>query len=556
MKSKTKLILIIILLMMFFTLWNNHYCVSNVQNTCVTTNILNKKSLQSINSCRYKECKYTKSNNIGNIKKNQENKVIFRNNLVSGSINLIGARIDNLLLLKYKESIKDSNKNIKLLSSTNSKNSYYAEFGWISNCKNINLPNNLSIWIANKKILNPNQQVTLLWKNNNNVKFFVKISLDKNYMFIVKQKIIGFNKDNIRPYAAISRGINDINKNQMLFHEGGIGILNNKLEEIKFDDLNNKRLDFNNLSNSWFGFSDKYWLTAIIPKKNIISTKFIGYRTNLENRYQADVIINEKKFSQIYFFAGAKKLKLLDYYERKYDIKFFDRAIDFGKLYFITKPIFISLNFFYSLSGNFGLAIIILTISIKVLLFPLAYNSFKGFNKIKKLQPKILMIRKSCGDNNVKFQKSIIELYKDGAINPMSGCLSILLQMPIFYALYKVLYIVLEMRHAKFCCWIFDLSQSDPTNIFTLFGLIPWNHANFLHVGVLPIIMALTLYFQQMLNSKPTDLMQTKMTKFLPLLFLFIFASFPAGLVLYWSCSNFFSIIQQLIINKILYKCS
>ena len=479
----------------------------------------------------------------------------FKNNMISGSINLVGAKIDNLILLDYKQTVQKNSKDVILLSPTGTKNVYYAEFGWISNNKYIELPTNKSIWTSNKEHLNPNEKITLSWKNSEGVEFLIIILLDENYMFTIEQKILGLDNIKIKPYAAISRTINPDNQSQMLIHEGAIGVFDNKLEEIKFEDLDDKKLKFSDSDNGWFGFSDKYWLTAIIPEDSTtISTKFLGYKINEEQRYQTDALINndsDDNYSKIHFFAGAKKLKLLDYYQKKYNIKLFDRAVDFGVLYFITKPIFIALNYLHSLVENFGVAIILLTIFIKILLFPLAYKGFKGMNKLKDLQPEMTRLKKSCGDDSAKFQKSIVELYKKEKVNPLSGCLPILLQMPIFFALYKVLYVTLEMRHAKFYLWIKDLSAADPTNIFTFFGLISWNPSSFFHIGVLPIIMALTLYFQQMLNPQPADPTQAKVMKFLPVIFLFMFASFPSGLVLYWSCSNILSIAQQVLIKRI-----
>ncbi len=494
-------------------------------------------------------------NKISISNKSKAGKIKFKNDMISGSINLVGAKIDNLILLDYKQTVQKNSKDVVLLSPTGTKNVYYAEFGWISNNKDIELPTNKSIWTSNKKHLNPNERITLSWKNNQGAEFLITILLDENYMFTIEQKILGLDNIKIKPYAAISRTINPDNQSQMLIHEGAIGVFDNKLEEIKFEDLDDKKLKFSDSDNGWFGFSDKYWLTAIIPEDSTtISTKFLGYRINEEQRYQTDAIINndsDDNYNKIHFFAGAKKLKLLDYYQKKYNIKLFDRAVDFGVLYFITKPIFIALNYLHSLVENFGVAIILLTIFIKILLFPLAYKGFKGMNKLKDIQPEMTRLKKSCGDDSAKFQKSIVELYKKEKVNPLSGCLPILLQMPIFFALYKVLYVTLEMRHAKFYLWIKDLSAADPTNIFTFFGLMPWNTPSFFHIGVLPIIMALTLYFQQMLNPQPADPTQAKVMKFLPVIFLFMFASFPSGLVLYWSCSNILSIAQQVLIKRI-----
>ncbi len=555
MSNNLRTILAAVLSMIILILWQNYFSKPESPSNYKENSAINKE--RAID-----EFKFDDIENLGNeildapiTDKPKGGKVKFNNNMISGSINLLGARIDDLILLEYKQTVKKNSKDVVLLSPAGTKEVYYTEFGWLSNDRNIELPNNKSIWHADKKTLNPHDKVTLSWKNKAGAQFFIIIHLDENYMFTVEQKVIGVQNSIIKPYAAISRGIYGNGKSEMLIHEGGIGVFDNKLKEVTFEDLNEKKLNFSDSDNGWFGFSDKYWLTAIIPENSSIATKFLGYNTNEGSRYQADAIINSNDsnnhYSKLHFFAGAKKLKLLDYYEKKYNIKLFDRAVDFGVLYFITKPIFIALNFFHSLVGNFGIAIILLTIFIKILLFPLAYKGFKGMNKLKELQPEMTRLKKLCDGDSAKFQKAIMELYKKEKVNPMSGCLPILLQMPIFFALYKVLYVTLEMRHAKFYLWIKDLSATDPTNFFTLFSLIPWDPPSFLHVGVLPIIMALTLYFQQMLNPQPTDPTQAKVMKFLPLIFLFMFASFPSGLVLYWSCSNILSITQQVLIKRI-----
>ena len=550
MNNNTRTIIAAVLSIVILILWQSFFQKSekiDTHNKNIEVNSDLKDIKLTNNEFTHHKTSISNQPKAGNVK--------FKNNLISGSINLVGAKIDNLILLDYKQTVKKNSKDVTLLSPTGTKNVYYAEFGWISNNKDIELPTNKSIWSSNKTHLNPNESITLSWKNPQGAEFLITVLLDENYMFTIEQKILGLDNIKIKPYAAISRAINPENQSQMLIHEGAIGVFDNKLEEIKFEDLDDKKLKFSDSDNGWFGFSDKYWLTAIIPEDSTTtSTKFLGYTINEEQRYQTDAIINndsDDNYNKIHFFAGAKKLKLLDYYQKKYNIKLFDRAVDFGVLYFITKPIFIALNYLHSLVENFGIAIILLTIFIKILLFPLAYKGFKGMNKLKELQPEMTRLKSACGDDSAKFQKSIVELYKKEKVNPLSGCLPILLQMPIFFALYKVLYVTLEMRHAKFYLWIKDLSAADPTNIFTLFGLISWNTPSFLHIGVLPIIMALTLYFQQMLNPQPADPTQAKVMKFLPLIFLFMFASFPSGLVLYWSCSNTLSIAQQVLIKRI-----
>jgi YidC/Oxa1 family membrane protein insertase len=484
-------------------------------------------------------------------------RIAFRNNMISGSINLVGAKIDDLTLLQYKKTVEQDSKDVVLLSPINTKEVYYAEFGWLANTKSVKLPNNKTTWVADKSELTPSNQVNLMWKNDDGLKFTITIALDENYMFTVEQAVSGEGSADLKPYAAISRSNYGNGESQMLIHEGGIGVFENKLQELTFEDLDDKKLyKFSDTNNGWFGFSDKYWLTAIIPENSELSARFTESKVGKIKRYQADGILenlvtnDRENYSKLRFFAGAKELKLLDEYEQKYNIKLFDRAVDFGVLYFITKPIFLALNFFHSLVGNFGVAIILLTVFIKLLLFPLAYKGFKGMNRLKDLQPEMARLKKVCGDDNVKLQKAMLELYKKEKVNPISGCLPLLLQMPVFFALYKVLYVTLEMRHAEFYGWIHDLSALDPTNIFTLFGLIQWTTPSFLHIGVLPIIMALTLFLQQGLNPQPTDPTQAKVMKILPLIFLFMFASFPSGLVLYWSWSNILSITQQILIKR------
>ncbi|WPX97048.1 membrane protein insertase YidC [Candidatus Bandiella euplotis] len=485
-------------------------------------------------------------------------RVIFQNGAITGSINLVGAKIDDLTLLRYQKTVQEDSEDVVLLSPVHTKEVYYAEFGWLSGDRNVKLPDNKTVWSADKHELKPNDKVKLTWKNVDGLRFVITITMDENYMFTIEQSVSGKQGFDLKPYAALSRGKHGNGESQMLIHEGGVGVFENKLQEVTFDDLNDKKLyKFSDANNGWFGFSDKYWLTAIIPEKSGLSARFIEYTSGQEQRYQADGVMDGQSLDgeangvRFRFFAGAKELKLLDEYEQKYNIKLFDRAVDFGVLYFITKPIFLALNFFHSLVGNFGVAIILLTVFIKLLLFPLAYKGFKGMNRLKDLQPEMARLKKVCGDDNVKLQKAMVELYKKEKVNPVSGCLPLLLQMPVFFALYKVLYVTLEMRHAEFYGWINDLSALDPTNIFTLFGLIPWSPPSFLHIGVLPIVMSLTLFLQQGLNPQPTDPTQAKVMKLLPLIFLFMFASFPSGLVLYWSWSNILSIIQQILIKRI-----
>ena len=556
MSNNLRTILAAVLSMLILIIWQNYFIEREISPSVSEVNNLQStiKEKESYNVHLDNEQQHNKEDQV---KIEEGQRVAFKNNIISGSINLIGAKIDDLTLLQYKGTVEKNSGDVVLLSPVNTKEVYYAEFGWLTNNKELELPNNKTIWSADNKMLTPDNKINLTWSNTSGVKFVITITLDNDYMFTIEQKVLGIEDANLKPYAALSRGDYGNGKSQMIIHEGGIGVFENKLQEITFENLDDKKLyKFSDANNGWFGFSDKYWLTAIIPEKSELSNRFVSYNSKHGKRYQADGVMNnitvdgKTYYNKLHFFAGAKKLSLLDKYETKYNIKLFDRAVDFGVLYFITKPIFIALNFFYSLVGNFGIAIILLTVFIKLLLFPLAYKGFKGMNRLKDLQPEITRLKEIYGDDNARLQKAMLEIYKKEKVNPMSGCFPILLQMPVFFALYKVLYVTIEMRHAPFYGWIKDLSAPDPTNIFTLFGVIPWDPPTFLYIGIWPIIMALTLYLQQKLNPQPTDPVQAKVMKLFPLIFLFMFASFPSGLVLYWSWSNILSITQQMLIKK------
>ena len=355
----------------------------------------------------------------------------------------------------------------------------------------------------------------------------------------------------------LSRSRGEAAASNAILHEGAISVVNGKLEEVTFDDIiSDKKVVYENNS-SWIGFSDKYWLTALIPSFQN-KARFSEFDSVSGNRFQVDqmsapINIKKSEFAEAttLFFAGAKELEVLDNYQDDFGIALFDRSVDFGILYFVTKPIFILLNYFHKFSGNFGIAILLLTVVIKIGLFPLAYKGFKGMNKLKDLQPMMAELKEKYSGDAIAFQQATLALYKREKVNPMAGCLPIILQMPIFFALYKVLYVTIEMRHAPFLGWIKDLSVPDPTSIFNLFGLLPWSVPSFLMIGVLPILMALTMFVQQRLNPEPTDPMQAKIMKMLPLIFLFMFSSFPSGLILYWAWSNTLSILQQLFIKQI-----
>lgn len=502
------------------------------------------------------------------------NRVAFQNTYLSGSINLVGPSIDDMKLLKYKETNDSDSPDVRLLSPKDSSDPYFISFGWIATNKsdnatndNIILPTQNTKWTSSHNKIGHDEELKLTWKNPQGIEFIIKIKSDPYYIFDITQSVANNSQHDIEiaGYTTINRMLNPNQlENNFVVNEGISGVVDTKLREISLDDLKDEKVMTFQNNIGWFGFSDKYWLVADIPYNSTnndtvrsASYKF-GAANSKRDRYQIDI-----KYSDIIFqkgetlstshriFIGAKELDLLEKYSAEYGIPLFDRAVDFGMLYFITKPIFILLTYFYHLIGNFGLAIILLTIVIKIILFPLAYKGFKSMNRLKDLQPRILKIRELYKDDSRMMQKAMMDLYKKENVNPMAGCLPILLQMPVFFALYKVLSVTIAMRHAPFFGWLVDLSAPDPTTIFNLFGLIDWVPPSFLMIGILPILMSGTMYIQQMLNPQPTDPVQAKVMHLLPLILMFMFKSFPSGLVLYWVCSNIFSILQQIVIKRL-----
>ncbi len=495
-------------------------------------------------------------------------RIKIENSDILGSINLVGAKIDDLTLKHYKENLDPGSADVRLLSPLGGKEMYEVSLGFLNDL-NQDMPNQSSIWKADKKILNANDSVTLEWKNKAGVKFITVISLDDRYMVTVKQEVVNNSgtTSNAAPYVSVNRTRGAGSAKNMILHEGVISVVGDKLDEISFEDLQKKRdVNYGN-DVKWLGFADKYWLSAVIPTfshaKNNSYVSSYQTKSN-QQHYQVDFVaegsgVDSGKHEVLLeskIFLGPKVFKLLDDYSKKYNIYLFDRTVDFGVLYVITKPLFLILEYFYQLIGNFGLAIMLLTIVVKMALFPLAYKSFTSMNKLKQLMPEITRLKKVYGDNAQLLQKYTMELYKKEKVNPMGGCLPIIVQMPVFFALYKVLYVTIEMRHAPFFGWIHDLSAPDSTTIFNLFGLISWTPPEFLMIGVLPILMALSMFIQQRLNPQPSDEIQATAMKFMPLIFLFMFASFPSGLLLYWTWSNLISIIQQTSIKRLASKGS
>jgi YidC/Oxa1 family membrane protein insertase len=501
-------------------------------------------------------------------------RVNIQNPLLSGSINLTGAILDDLVLLKYKESLNDDSKNINLFSPEETANPYYIEFGWkklSNNSSVIDLPMRDTQWSATASNLTPNSPVTLVWTNNQNVTFKIHFEIDDNYLFNVSQIIENNSSSNIEvfPYRLIKRINLPDTINFFILHEGLISLLNDELLEKDYDDLQDdcstttseKKLFCDQKSKGgWLGFTDKYWMSALIPDPD--ETINVNYRHSNNGKddfrvgYVGKVFEIKPQSTHLYngrVFAGAKSLNILDNYKNNNNITRFTDAIDWGWFSFLTKPISYAINWFYGYVKNFGLAIVSFTILMRLILFPLAHTSFKSMAKMKKLQPEMQRLKETYPDDRKKMQQELMALYKREGANPVAGCLPLIVQIPIFFSLYKVLFCTIEMYHAPFYGWIHDLSAPDPLGALTLFGIISWDVPAFLsiaNIGILPIFMGFTMWLQQKLNPAPTDPTQAKIFKFLPFVFTFILAGFAAGLVLYWSVNNILSISQQWIIQR------
>lgn len=489
-------------------------------------------------------------------------RVQVKTELLSGSISLTGLRFDDLTLKHYKQTIDENSPDVNLFSPSNSEQAYFAEIGWWSKDKAINFPDSKTVWKSDKNELGAGQTVNLHWVSPENIIFKVAISLDKNYLFTIKQTIENRSNMpiNIQFYGLINRVYQGTSENVVnILHQGMIGAVDGQLQEITYDKIKDEKKKSYTGKIDWFGITDKYWLAAFIPDQSEnYSANYNFAIKNAKDKYQSDFISKEKlietggKYELTHhLFAGAKNVDLLDQYEEQYNVKLFDRAIDFGWFYILTKPIFNAMNYFYRYVGNFGISIMIVTIIIKLAMFSLANKSYRSMKRMKKLQPEMERLKELYADDKARVNQEVMALYKREKVNPVSGCLPLLVQIPVFFSIYKVLYVTIEMRHAPFFGWIHDLSAPDPTTIFNLFGLLPFTPPSFLMLGVWPIVMALTMYLQQKMSPAPADPVQAQVMKFMPLMFLFMFASFPAGLLIYWSWNNVLSIVQQVYINKL-----
>ena len=476
-----------------------------------------------------------------------------------GSISLVGGRFDDLTLPDYREGLNPKSPEIVLLVPHGAANAYFAEFGWVAG-DGQPVPGGATRWQADADQLTPERPVTLTWDNGQGLKFTRTYAVDKNYMFTVTDKVenAGAKPAALHPYALISRRGTPKTTGFYILHEGPYGVANGKLSEYTYEDLREKGQITGTGKGGWIGITDKYWLAALVPDQAAdANTRYVYRKEDRDDVYQVDylspqVIVPPRGTGQVQsrLFTGAKEVQLMDAYETALKIDRFDLAIDFGWFYFLTKPIFYALLYLNEYVRNFGIAIILLTVIIKLLFFPLANKSYVAMSKMKKLQPEIMKLRERYENDKMKMNEEMMALYKREKANPASGCLPILIQIPVFFALYKVLFVNIEMRHAPFYGWIKDLSAADPTSIFNLFGLIPWAPPDFLMVGAWPLVMGITMWLQQKLNPQPTDPMQAKIFLFLPVMFTFLLAQFPAGLVIYWTWNNVLSMLQQWVIMR------
>ncbi len=481
---------------------------------------------------------------------------------VIGSIRLKGGLIDDLTLLNYRQTLEKDSENIVMLSPLGTENPYYAQFGWTSTTTGVTLPNADTVWNTDRSTLSVGQPVTLRWTNPEGIEFAQVISIDENFMFAVDQRINNNGKQTavIHPFGLVSLTGMPETSGFWILHEGMIGVFDETLTEVDYDDLPDEQNGIQAVDGAakWLGITAKYFATSLVPDQKVANNgRFVHTAQGGKDKFQADYLAASQTVApgqsaafSTRLFAGAKEVRLLDSYEEKLGIPRFDRMVDFGWFYFLTKPIFYAIDYFYQLLGNFGLAILLLTVLIKVAFFPLANKSYKSMSRLKKLQPKMVEIRERHKDDRQRQNTAMMELYKKEGANPMSGCFPILIQIPVFFALYKVLFVTIEMRHAPFFGWIQDLSAPDPTSLFNLFGLIPWDTPAFLTIGIWPILMGVTMFLQQKINPPPPDPIQAKIFMMLPLIFTFLLATFPSGMVVYWTINNILSIAQQYILLR------
>ncbi|MEL6967046.1 MAG: membrane protein insertase YidC [Pseudomonadota bacterium] len=485
-------------------------------------------------------------------------RVPLKSRALEGTINLQGARIDDLRLLRYRETVAADSPVIQFLKPQNEEDGFFAEFGWTLDGKAIAGPD--TVWsLVGGSALSPDSPITLRHTADNGLVFERKVEMDRDYLFTVTDTVknTGTGDRVLRPYGRLPRYGEPKTEGIFVLHEGLIGsVAENEVDEIDYSSIkDDKRIRKEPSTSGWMGITDKYWAAALIPGSPFITN--YSYYAQGRPFYQSDFIgepITVAAGGQTVvtnrLFAGAKKVELVDGYEASLNIPLFSNLIDWGWFYFLTKPLFSAMNWVYQMVGNFGVAILIVTVGIKAVFFPLANKSYASMANMKRVQPEMTRIREQFGDDRQAQQKAMMELYKKEKINPAAGCWPVLIQIPVFFALYKVIYVTIEVRHAPFFGWIQDLAAPDPTSIFNLFGLLPYDVPAFLLIGVWPLLMGITMFVQMQMNPAPPDPTQQMIFKWMPVMFTFLLATFPAGLVIYWAWNNFLSILQQGVIMK------
>jgi YidC/Oxa1 family membrane protein insertase len=489
---------------------------------------------------------------------------------LKGSIALKGARIDDLALTAYRETVDPKSPAITLLSPSGTEHPFYAEFGWVRGAgSNAKLPDADTVWRQEGTgALTPDRPVTLSFDNGEGLTFRRTIAVDDKYLFTAKDEVTNNATEpaTLFPYALISRHGTPKTEGYYILHEGFIGVMGDQgLKEESYKTVEEKKAIVFTATNGWLGITDKYWAATLLPDPAAkLNARFSSGAAGTTKTYQTDYLLDPQTIqagasgaATMRLFAGAKEVQTIDLYDKTLGLNRFELLIDWGWFYFITKPLFKLIDWFFHFTGNFGLAILIVTVLIKIVFFPLANKSYASMAKMKAVQPEMVAIRERYGDDKMKQQQALMELYKKEKINPLAGCLPIVVQIPVFFALYKVLFVTIEMRHAPFYGWIKDLSAPDPTNLFNLFGLIPYDPTlipvlgQFLHLGFWPIVMGFTMFVQMKLNPAPPDPTQKMIFDWMPLIFTFMLAGFSAGLVIYWAWNNTLSVCQQaFIMNK------
>ena len=519
---------------------------------------IKQKRIDSVKSLDAPEIENSETNNLLSRKEalNKDKRIIFENDNVKGSISLKGAIIDDLLFKNYNEKLEGTKK-VVLLNPRNASDTYYLETGWVTNNKNIDLPNNKSKWkVEGNTKLSPGNDVKLIWKNTQGITFEKIISIDNKFLFTVNQKIKNNTNKiyNFYPYSQIIRkNIPRDIVNFFILHEGPLGVFDDQLVEKDYDDVIDKKYSIN-AEKGFLGITDKYWLTSLIPEKNKNFRADFEYSEKFKISYIETEALeaqpNKQISNKVDIVIAAKEVDIIDEYNEKLGLSKFDLVIDWGWFYWIVKPLFFLNDYFFKLAGNYGVAIILITVCLRLVFFPLNNYAFRSMSRMKILQPEMARLKEVHKDDKMKLQQAIMQLYKKEGVNPVSGCVPILISIPFFFAIYKMLFVTIEMRHQPFFGWIKDLSEKDPTSIFNLFGLIPWAPPEFLIIGGLPVLMGLTMWAQQKLNPAPQDDIQKKIFMFFPVFLTVILAPFPSGLVLYWTANNILTMAQQYVIMK------